>query len=51
MERMNRRVVDYIVERTGIDRETVVKILRAKEEFLAREIERILNTKPIRGGV
>jgi len=38
LERMNRRLVDYIVKTTGIDRETVVRVLRSEEEFLAERL-------------
>jgi hypothetical protein len=48
--RMNRRLIDYIVEVTGVDRETVMKILQAEEDFLAGEIERMLRDEPPNGG-
>jgi hypothetical protein len=43
LERINNELVKFIVERTGIRRETVVKVLKAEEAFFELEVERALN--------
>ncbi|WP_168188413.1 hypothetical protein [Thermococcus indicus] len=35
---IKREMVDYITRETGVDREVVVKVLRAEEEYLLTEI-------------
>ncbi|WP_170218370.1 hypothetical protein [Palaeococcus ferrophilus] len=43
MGRINGKLVEFIVENTKIDRETVIRVLKAEEVFFAREVENALN--------
>ncbi|CAD5245097.1 MULTISPECIES: hypothetical protein [Thermococcus] len=36
---IKREMVDYITRETGVNRETVVKVLRAEEKYLLTEIQ------------
>jgi hypothetical protein len=42
LEWMNRELIEFIVEKTGISRDIVVRILRAEEAFFELEVERAL---------
>ncbi|EHR77728.1 hypothetical protein OCC_02632 [Thermococcus litoralis DSM 5473] len=42
LDRINRELVDFIVARTGLSRETVIKVLKAEEAFFELEVERAL---------
>ncbi|WP_010477335.1 hypothetical protein [Thermococcus zilligii] len=42
---IRRELVEYIHERTGIDRGAIVKILRAEEAFFAMQIEKSLKNE------
>jgi len=37
---LKRDLMDYIERTTGVDKETIVKVLRAEESFLLQQIER-----------
>ncbi|WP_456366944.1 hypothetical protein [Thermococcus sp.] len=39
---LKRDLVDYIERTTGIDKETIVKVLRAEESFLLQQIDEAL---------
>ncbi len=36
---LKRDLVDYIEKTTGVDKETIVRVLRAEESFLLQQIE------------
>ncbi|ASJ02680.1 hypothetical protein A3L09_05130 [Thermococcus profundus] len=52
LERVNNELVNFIVARTGLSRETVVRVLKAEEAFFELEVERALNgaQSPSKGG-
>jgi len=35
---LKRELIDYIAENTGLDRKTVIKVLRAEEAYLMNQI-------------
>ncbi len=42
---IRRELVEFIKERTGIDRKVIVEVLRAEESFFVMQIEKALKKK------
>lgn len=42
LREIKKELVDYISRNTGIDKETVVKVLRAEEAFFVLQLEKAL---------
>ncbi|MBP1910973.1 hypothetical protein [Thermococcus stetteri] len=45
LEKINNELVEFIAERTGISRETVIQVLKAEEAFFELEVKRALKKK------
>ncbi len=42
---LRQELIDYIARNTGIDRETVIKVLRAEETYLMSQIQGALERR------
>jgi len=45
LREIGEELVEYIIHSTGVDRETVLKVLRAEEKFLVLQIEKSMEVK------
>ena len=46
LTRVRRELVDYIVKETNLSREVVVKVLRAEETFIMKQIRDAMEERP-----
>ncbi|EEB74055.1 hypothetical protein [Thermococcus sp. AM4] len=46
LARVRRELVDYIVKETNLNRETVIKVLRAEESFIMKQISEAMKERP-----